>query len=175
MPKATLRKEMLQQRRLFASTEKSERICEKALLLPAVQNAKNVMVYLPSKGEVDTALLIALLLREGKNVSAPRVISDIEMEAAFIDANGFRKGAFGIWEPLGKRAEQIDVIFVPGVAFDEKRNRIGYGKGYYDRFLSLHPALTVGLAYSFQLVPALPTEAHDKPLDIILTEEAVYA
>ncbi len=175
MLKASLREAYLKKRQLFASMEKSEAICEKAFRLPALQAARNVMLYISAKSEVNTALLIALLLKEGKSVCAPRVLSKADMEAAYIDGTGFKKGSFGIWEPLGPRAEKIDFIVVPGVAFDDKGNRLGYGKGYYDRFLTKHPAPTLGLGYSCQIHSELPVAPHDKPLDMILTEEALYA
>ena len=175
MPKATLRKEMLEKRRLFASDEISAILCEKAAALPELQNAETVMLYLSAKSEVNTALLLSLLLREGKKVCAPRVLDDENMEAARIDESGFQKGRFGLWEPKGERQDAIDFIFVPGVAFDKQGNRLGYGKGYYDRFLAAHPAKTAGLCYSCQVVSKVPSHLHDKPLDMILTEEAIYA
>jgi len=175
MHKATLRQESLQKRKLYASMEKSAMICEKAATLPVIEAAKSVMVYISAKSEVETALLIATLLKNGKTLCAPRVLDGETMEAARIDDKGFQKGAFGIWEPLGKRVEKIDAIFVPGVCFDPAKNRIGYGKGYYDRFLSCSDVKTIGLAFACQIVPSIPFDAHDKPLDMIVTEDTVYA
>ncbi len=169
--KATLRKEGLSIRAQAASPSASAKICEKAFSLPAVAAAETVMLYIPTKNEVDTSRLFSLLAQSGKVICAPRVLDDTDMEAGIIDASGFRRGAFGIWEPLGKAPKKVDLVFVPGVLFDTAGHRLGYGKGYYDRFLRNHPAKAFGLAYSCQIVEALPIEAHDIQLDKILTEK----
>ena len=169
--KAALRKEGLLRRALTASSSVSAEICEKAFSLPAVAAAKTVMLYIPTKNEVDTSRLFSLLARSGKVICAPRVFSDTNMEAAIIDASGFRRGAFGVWEPLGPVAEKIDLVFVPGVLFDAAGHRLGYGKGYYDRFLKNCSVPCFGLAYSCQIVDALPVEPHDIRLDTVLTEK----
>lgn len=173
MHKELLRAEILKKRAEVASRALSASICEKAAALPEFLAAKTVMVYLSNGSEVDTSRLIALAHMHGKAICAPRVLGPSEMEAAMLDASGFRRGAFGILEPAGNTCRDIDIIFVPGVAFDTKGNRIGYGKGYYDRFLKAQQAATVGLAYSAQVVDFVPASPYDVRLHKILTEEGV--
>lgn len=175
MHKEVVRKEALRRRKIGYSLSASAKICKKAASLPAFQNAKNVMIYLPTGTEVDTSLLLSLCRKTGKKVFAPRVVNNEIMEAALIDERAFQKGAFGIWEPLGKPADSLDLIFVPGVVFDKNRNRIGYGRGYYDRFLRNMDSVTVGLAFSCQIVPILPADAHDIKMDIVITEEGIIS
>lgn len=174
MSKQDIRKEFLLKRKQFSNTADSKDICKTAITLTQFINAKTVMLYLASNYEVDTAYLIAYAQKTGKTVCAPRVLNETEMEAAIIDASGFQKGSFNIWEPKGKSISKIDIVFVPGVAFDKKGNRLGYGKGYYDRFLMDKESFTVGLAFSCQIADELPADTHDYCLDMILTENEVY-
>ncbi len=173
MHKETLRKEILAKRDAASSASLSTSICTLAASLPEFLSARTVMLYLAKGSEVDTARLLALSHRMGKTICAPRITGPGEMEAAILDIRGFRRGAFGILEPLGPRTDAPDIIFVPGTVFDTKGNRIGYGKGYYDRFLQAHPAYSVGLAYACQVVDSVPTLAHDVRLCRILTEEGI--
>ncbi len=175
MSKAQLRKKGLSRRHLGYSPSLSAQICDKAATLSAFSEASSVMLYLSTGSEVNTSRLLALCRKYGKTVSAPKVINSTEMKTSVLDENGFVRGAFGIWEPTGNTPAKPDIIFVPGVVFDKSGNRIGYGKGYYDRFLKRCKAITVGLAFHCQLVPEIPAEPEDIPLDIILTEEGVYA
>lgn len=174
MSKAQLRKEGLARRKLAFSHSLSAKICESAAKLPAFLKAETIMLYISTGSEVCTARLLALCRQHGKIVCAPKVKSDTEMETVTLDESGFTRGAFGIWEPAGSTPAIPDLIFVPGVVFDEERNRIGYGKGYYDRFLQRYQAVTVGLAFQHQIIPEIPTESQDKQLDIVLTEEGMY-
>ena len=173
MLKDKLRKEALLRRKNAFSFSTSAEICKRATELPVFKNAKTIMVYLNSKSEVDTSLLIAEAMRQGKNVCSPVVLNATDMKAAILDGSGLVRGAFGIWEPNGHFVDDIDLIFVPGVVFDCERNRIGYGKGYYDRFLKNNEAPSIALAFSCQIVPNVPAEPHDKRPDMILTEEGI--
>jgi len=175
MRKKELRQEALQKRKAAYSLSASILICKRAASLPVFQKASTVMLYLPTKTEVDTSYLFSVCHRYGKKIYTPRVLDEKNMQAAFVDGTGFRQGAFGIWEPFGEAGNEIDLIFVPGVLFDKNGNRIGYGKGYYDRFLQNQNATTVGLAFSCQVVPSLPADAHDIRMDIVLTEEGSYS
>lgn len=167
------RKEVMLLRKKAFSYSLSAKICKKAIELQAFKNAKSIMIYLSSKSEVDTSFLIAEALRRGKRLCSPRVLNDKDMEAIVFDGNGLKRGAYGIWEPNGISATDIDLIFVPGVVFDKNKNRIGYGKGYYDRFLQNINATTIGLGFSCQIIPEIPAELHDKKLDLIVTEEGI--
>lgn len=173
MLKNQLRKEALLRRKKAFSYLTSAEICKRATELSEFKNAKTIMVYLNSKSEVDTSFLIAEAQRQGKKICTPIVLNDKDMKAAILDGSGLILGAFGIWEPKGNFVDDIDLIFVPGVVFDKERNRIGYGKGYYDRFLQHTKATTIGLAFSCQIVPYILAEQHDKRLDMIITEEGI--
>jgi len=173
MHKTELRNDILARRKTFFSHEVSALICDKAALLPVFKEANTIMLYLNNGSEVDTSRLIALSHCFGKEICVPRVINAEKMEAVSLGENGFSRGAFGIWEPRGISVDSIDLIFVPGVVFDKKGNRIGYGKGYYDRFLCNRNAITVGLAFSCQIVPQIQREPHDIKLHMILTEEGI--
>ncbi len=174
MNKSQLRHEILAARKSVSSPLLSAQICDKAAALDVFRRAHTVMLYLPTGSEVDTSRLLSLSLSLGKKVCAPKVLSDTEMEARYIDRTGFRKGRFQIWEPMGPPADSIDLVFVPGAVFDPKGHRIGYGKGYYDRFLRNTAACKVGLCYACQMVPSIPAEPHDVRLDMILTEDKIY-
>ena len=92
--------------------------------------------------------------------------------------DSLRKGAFGIWEPKadGEEAVEgaIDLIIVPGVAFDAQGHRLGRGRGFYDRLLSSLDTPKVGICFDFQLVPSVPVESFDHPMDHVITESGIY-
>ena len=136
--------------------------------------------YVSVKNEVDTHRLIRAALREKKRVGAPKTDRGGGMVHLEIEAlSDLRPGPFGLLEPSGANRAEIlpadfDLILVPGIAFDRQGNRIGFGGGYYDRFLGLTPAPRVGLAYDFQLLERLPVDAQDVRLDFLATESEVY-
>jgi 5-formyltetrahydrofolate cyclo-ligase len=134
------------------------------------------MLYYPVRGEVDLLpLLEELVANKTKKVLLPKITADGEMVAVEVsDLGVLRRGKFGIPEPLGGRIykpEKIDLVVVPAVAFDEDCNRLGMGKGFYDRFLSRVKGKKVGVAYDFQLLPSggIPTEGHDQKVDLVVT------
>ncbi|HBQ63492.1 MAG TPA: 5-formyltetrahydrofolate cyclo-ligase [Clostridiales bacterium] len=148
---------------------------------PAVKTAQRVMGYMPVRKEVPVKGILTELLSMGASVCFPVVISDVQMEAYPVDsleAPCFRPGRYGIPEPLttGRTPldpATLDLILVPGVAFSYDGTRLGYGAGYYDRFmkrLSSH-CLRVGLAFECQVVPEIPAMPYDIPVDLILTEK----
>ena len=162
--------------------ELSDRICELALQLQAIRDSAVLMAFLSFGSEVSTDAIIQWAWRQGKGIYVPlcrpgeRRIDPYRIES-FGDVE---PGHFGIREPKPHRQTpqaigDIDAILVPAVAFDRRGYRVGYGGGYYDRFLpELDPrAVRVGLAFSCQLVDAVPAGTHDIPVDFIVTEEAV--
>ena len=104
---------------------------------------------------------------EGNDLKLVRYIGEDQLE----------KGAFGIWEPVGLRqditAVQPDMLVVPGVAFDRDGNRLGRGKGFYDRLLQAETAFKVGFCFDFQLLPQIPVESFDMPMDAIVTNREI--
>ena len=149
----------------------SDKICTKVFNLPEYKNAKKIMVYMSCRGEVMTDKIIADALSSGKRIYAPVTISAADMVVAEYTGS-LKKGRFGIKEPLGEEIspEELDLVIVPGVAFDRRGNRIGYGAGYYDRFLLKTKAYTVGLAYGFQIVEDTFPQETDVKLQAIISE-----
>ena len=139
------------------------------------KQAKVIGAYFALGSEVNTDLIIEQARTLGKTIALPRVEGD---EVSFYKVSSLEflvKGRFGIMEPLPyHRLDKMDLIMVPGIAFDKKGYRLGYGKGYYDRYLSnLKPHFSIGLAYSTQLISILPHEYHDEKLHAIATEDRI--
>ena len=126
-----------------------------------------IAVYMSLSNELSTDFLISELFKRKKRVFVPVVISGTEMVFTEITPDTvYAKGAFGIREPVSILPEyDFDVIFVPLVAFDENNNRLGKGKGYYDRFLRANAAKKIGLAFAEQKFPLIPTDPTDVKLD----------
>ena len=155
--------------------EESKAVVEKVLSLPQLKTARYVLLYYPHRNEVNTLPLIEKLLKLEKTVLLPKVSGKDILPIPVKELTSLKEGYAGIKEPEGNPVpyEVIDIIFVPGVVFDKKGHRIGYGKGYYDRFLKKVKGLKVGLAYDFQIVDEIPHEEHDIPLDVIITPTRV--
>lgn len=143
------------------------------LSLNKVQNARKICVYISILNEVDTDEIIKELLRNGKELYAPVVVGDDMIARRFSSVSDLKVGAFGILEPQGVEVNpsELDLIVVPMVAYNLNLDRIGYGKGYYDRFL-IDSVTTIGLAYHGQQFDFTP-DCFDKPLDMIVTDEGV--
>ncbi|MBI3252480.1 MAG: 5-formyltetrahydrofolate cyclo-ligase [Candidatus Omnitrophica bacterium] len=159
--------------------QKSRAIAEKLFGLEVFGSARTVCFYAATPREVDTHPMIDAALEAGKAVLVPLCDPKKGTLALYRiqSRKDLKKGAFGIWEPdPGKAAPagaaEADCVIVPGVAFDKAKNRLGRGKGYYDRFLSgLGPKVAkIGLAFSFQKVKNVPRADHDVPLDEIITD-----
>jgi len=129
------------------------------------------MLFYPIRGEPDLLPLVEKY-KNLKEFYLPKVYGERILPARFSDLSGLRRGAFGIPEPGGdiSKPEELELILVPGVLFDEEGFRIGFGGGYYDRFLRGLSVPKVGVAFSFQVVRSLPREPWDVPVDILITE-----
>ena len=180
--KAALRKEM--QQRLAAAdletlAEAGFSIRRRLLASDVYCQAKTVFCYVSFRREVDTLPLLRQILLDGKTLAVPLILGPGRMEARrILSVDALIPGSFGILEP-GKDTTvlspaELDLILVPGLAFDAARYRLGRGAGYYDRYLRECPGATVALAYALQMVENLPREAHDFQLDQVLTEAACY-
>ena len=135
-------------------------------LRPLLCNAAVVMAYYSLPDEVCTRQLLDELVDDGKIVLLPKVLDDETMELhRYQSSADLREGAFHIMEPVGEAFtdfEKIDIVLVPGMAFDAAGHRLGRGRGYYDRFLMAHPHFwKVGVCFPFQRVPEVPKELHD--------------
>ena len=175
MDKQALRREIREKKR--AMTEKEiVSASEKLGLLfaesPLYQQAKTIYGYLPYNQEVRTVPMLQRALDEGKRVAVPKVFGD-EMKFIYLeDLSMVEKGYAGIPEPVadGPIAEdKTALVLMPGLAFDAHGHRIGYGGGFYDKFLALEPEHpTLALCYGFQMLPKLETEEFDVPVDCVL-------
>lgn len=159
--------------------EKSKKICERLLLLPQYKESKTLMCYVSFRSEAETRGIIKAALIAGKSVCVP-VVENGQMYACYIsDLDELTPGAYGILEPKEKRKavpEDIDLCLVPGAAFDRCGGRIGYGGGYYDRFLQATTAARIALCFDGQVYDVIPSEAHDMKMDLLVTEkEVIYA
>ena len=134
---------------------------------------KNVFIYRSFKNEVDTNSLIQRFLTENKVVAFP-VIQGEFMVAGVPKNNGYSLSKFGTEQPSDyDELDSVDISIIPLLACDNNKNRLGYGKGYYDKFLSVHPCLKIGLCYNFQVVDKIDANVWDVPLDIIVTDKKI--
>ncbi len=163
----------------------SARVQEHFLALDAVERGETLALYAATRGEAATEHVLEIALATGKRVSFPRV-ERAQRRLEFHSVRGWSDlapGTFGILEPDDlphTRVDpgSIDVIAVPGVAFDRRGHRLGYGGGYYDRLLghrTTRPRCVVGLAFDFQVLDELPHDADDEPMDWVVTESWAFA
>lgn len=173
-----LRRTLRQRRAALADDQvraASAVVCAELAAWAPLLRARSVALYAATRGELDPAALVRLLLARGATVAYPRVESVAPARLAFLrvdDPATLATGQFGILEPPGDAAAagELDLILVPGVAFARDGHRLGFGRGYYDEALAAHPrALRVGLCHEFQLLDRLPPRAGDVPVDVILT------
>lgn len=180
--KAALRATARSARRGMDDAERrsaSDAAVARLLALPELRRARTVLLYAPLREEADpTTTSLPVLRDRGIRTLFPRVRGDeLELVAA-TDLTGLALGYRGIREPAGPTVdpEDVDVAVVPGVAFDVVGGRLGQGGGHYDRLLLLLPddCVRVGFCFSCQVVPFVPCEAHDEPVDLVVTQRATY-
>jgi len=177
------RKDFLEKRKALPAEEilmKSADIITQLQSLPAVLKAERVHVYYPINNEVDIRQFIEWLWEQDKKVVMPRAnFKTKEMDNYYIISFGqLEETKFGLHEPTKFSPLHLgspDVIIVPGVAFDEERNRLGYGGGFYDRFLEDSNSTCIGVAFEMQVTHLLPVEVHDQKLDMVVTEKRVIS
>jgi 5-formyltetrahydrofolate cyclo-ligase len=175
MDKATLRREIRDLKRAMSEEEISQRsaaLGEQFAASQLYRDAKTIYGYLPYNQEVRTIPILEQAIADGKQVAVPKVYGD-EMRFIYVaDFSGMEKSSFGIPEPIadGPVAEDTAaLVLMPCLAFDPQGHRIGYGGGFYDKFLAQEPAHpTVALCYDFQMLPKLDTEEFDVPVDLVL-------
>jgi len=175
MDKTQLRKEMKARKRAMTEADirlRSQRLCEKFLQSEAYRNAKTIYGYLPYNQEVLTWDALRQAIQDGKNVAVPKVYGQ-DMNFIYItDFSQIDTGYCGIPEPIADTPVADDktaLVLMPGLAFDREGHRIGYGGGFYDRFLSEEPDHpTLALCYDFQILDDLPTEEFDIPVDTVI-------
>lgn len=181
--KQELRRQWLRRREALDAAvvrKHSLEICRHLHRHPLYREAKRVLYTMPHRNEVDLRLLMEWAWQEEKGVILPRALKE-ERTLHLYRVQGWDElslGAFGIMEPAGLphtevKAAEVDLALVPGVAFDRRGYRLGYGGGYFDRFFADEGKNTValGVAYAFQIVPTVFPEAHDVPMAGVMTEE----
>lgn len=182
MEKKDIRKLVAAKRRTLSQTEveaKSRLICEQIIQMDAFQKASSIFVYMGCKGEVSAAPLIEEAWRLGKKVAAPRVCGENMSYYYITSYEDTAPGYFDIPEPVVGTEEAADeeaLLIVPGVGFDQQRHRCGYGKGFYDRYLSRHPKhTTIAMAFEFQMMEEVPADVHDIFPQYLVTEDRFFA
>ena len=175
MDKTALRKQIREKKRAMIEAEileTSARLGELFASSEAYRQAKSIYGYLPYNQEVRTVPMLERAIRDGKRVAVPKCYGD-EMRFIWMeDLSKVEKGYAGIPEPVedGPVADdETALVLMPGLAFDPEGHRIGYGGGFYDRFLASEPDHpTLALCYAFQMLPKLETEEFDIPVDCVL-------
>ena len=170
--KIALRRLIRQRKKMFSQEqlhEKSQKICEKLNQLLDNNNYKHIMLYYPLPDEVDVRPLFDMI-QTNKCLILPTVLGDDIVPVSFDKDSTFKEGAFHILEPENETYNgPIDLILVPGMAFDKKGNRLGRGKGFYDRFLQQHlQTPTIGVCFDFQLLDNVPAEEFDKKVNLVI-------
>lgn len=184
MPKPALRQELRTRLRAIPEEQLQERSAAACRLLceqEEYRRAAVVMIYLSAPHELDTRQLALKAWADAKTVLAPRVSWDqrrmlpVEIQSL---VSGVEEGYMGIREPTEGRpalVSDIDLIVVPGLGFDERGNRLGRGRGFYDRFLSHAEfrGVSCGLGLETQIVPEIPVGPHDATVDMLVTDQKV--
>ena len=182
--KLAIRKRILK----LLRNQKEEDRCKKNLVIlrkffaiKAVKLAKTILFYVAFDGEVETIDMIKRACAKGKKVAVPAILKDKKMIIPTLIRNceeDLELGPYGIKHPKSNRTarinvDELDLVVVPGIAFDKKGHRLGRGAGYYDRFLARLPkdVPTVGLAFDFQMVNVLPHQDHDIPVSRVISNK----
>ena len=175
MDKKELRRQIREQKRAMSEEEivaASERLGELFLNCPQYKDAKTIYGYLPYNQEVRTVPMLEQAMKDGKRVAVPKCYGE-EMRFIYMeDLSKVEKGYANIPEPVADEPVAQDptaLVLMPGMAFTRDGKRMGYGGGFYDKFLAAEPDHpTVALCYAFQMVEDLPTEDYDIPVDCVL-------
>lgn len=183
MDKTALRRQLAEKKRALTAAQieaTSAALAAQLFRHPLYRNARAIYAYLSYNQEVRTEPILRRAWQDGKRVAVPRVVGE-RMEFIWLKPDtALSSGYHGIPEPIGgERADdRTALVLMPGLAFDADGNRLGYGGGFYDRFLAQEPEHpTVALCYAFQLLPHLAPQPHDRPVEVVIsqpiTEDAV--
>jgi 5-formyltetrahydrofolate cyclo-ligase len=179
--KDQLTKQFLKERQKLSTeeiTSSSELLWRMVQALDFFREARRIMMYIPIRGELDFTPYFEELYRNGIELSIPVLDEEDEelMAALWTPEEVLVPKKYNIMEPEMPKfvdLQHLEVVIIPGVAFDQNGGRLGFGKGYYDRFLKTCHALRVGMAYDFQVLPEVPTNELDVPMDYIITPTRV--
>lgn len=179
LDKKKLRAEIREKKRALTQQQieaRSEVLAQKLFAHPLYRDARAIYGYLSYNEEVRTLPILRRALEDGKRVAVPKVFGDTMRFLWLDDLSAIAPGYCGIPEPVSDEPEADDetaLVFMPGLAFDPQGHRLGYGGGFYDRFLAGQPQHpTIALCYGFQMRESLETDAHDIPVDVVLWDDA---
>lgn len=176
MLKKDIRDEIRKRKHMFSDRELeniSKGIINKLMSNVHIREAQTILFYYSLSDEVNTHYAIEELRQQGKTILLPKVIGDHDMEICIYEGpSSLQKGSFYIMEPIGKpylKLSDIETVVVPGMCFDSQGNRLGRGKGYYDRFLVKIPkAYKIGICFEFQKLDEIPTDKNDIQMNEVL-------
>jgi 5-formyltetrahydrofolate cyclo-ligase len=183
--KKKLRKEIREKRDSIPIAERkrtSKIIVEKFHNTNYYIDSNNILAYYPFGSEIDTTILISSALENNKSIILPKVYYR-ELRLYYVDklSEQLERGKYGILEPVPRfckpaEMKDIDLAVVPGIGFDKNLNRLGYGRGFYDRFLKLIPeeVKKIALCFDVQVVEYIPVSEHDIKIDLLITESEIY-
>jgi 5-formyltetrahydrofolate cyclo-ligase len=179
--KGTIRKEILEKRKNLNREDlakKSQCIKDHILSWDEYKRSDKIMVYYSFRNEVLTNEIIESSFGRGKEVILPKSIKETReiLPCKIASLDELVEGNYGIMEPPEKEIisrDEIDIVFVPGAAFDKKGFRIGYGAGYYDRFLDGYKGIKVGVCFNLQIVEDAYPDRHDISMDYLVTEKGI--
>ena len=152
-------------------------ITERLLSSNMYKNSKSIFCYCSMESEVNTYDILKAALEDGKEVAVPKVLSDEGIMAAIKieNLNTLRPGRYNILEPTSNNeAKDVDLAIVPGLLFNKRGYRVGYGKGFYDRYLKGKNLLSIGICFEFQIKDLDFQNESDIPVDYICTEKSIY-
>ncbi|MFV0467863.1 MAG: 5-formyltetrahydrofolate cyclo-ligase [Dysgonomonas sp.] len=177
--KDTIRQEVAALKKKYSTEDllvQSEEIISVLEATDTFCKAKNILIYHSLRDEVQTSSIIEKYA-DNKTFFLPAIDEDNSMVARKYDTSvQLKKSDLGILEPVNSNLadlRKIDLIIVPGIAFDRELNRMGRGKGYYDKFLEQMKTPKIGLCFDFQLFDKIPTEKHDIPMDMLVLENEI--
>lgn len=183
MTKQELRAALKQKRAAFPTEEKKaldRAIIDRIAATDAYRNSKTLLLYAPHGSEINLLPLARLARKDGKTIAFPRCDTETNTMQFYILEPDARliEGTYGIHEPPENAPlcppDKTALCVLPGLTFDTAGGRLGYGKGYYDRFLADFTGVTLGAVYASLVVKQVPTEAHDRPVDLLVTEHGVH-
>lgn len=174
--KEQLRRELIARRERLTDeevAEKSQLVAGRVLALEEISKCKNLGIYLAINKEVETRFIIDQLIAK-LTIYVPKSTNGQYKWTLFKSWEKLEKGPYGIWQPSTDGvfdSRLVDVVMVPGVAFDRSGTRLGYGKGVFDRLLIGSTAAKIGLAFDFQVLEKVPREEHDVTVDLVVSEK----
>lgn len=165
---------LIKRKNISSKKEKSTIIVEKIKNLSIYQESSVIAMYYAMNDEVDLSCLIKESLQNGKIVLLPKIVNDDLVFLAIDENTTYEKSKIGVMEPVLKSNmwhSEIDLMLVPGICFDRKNNRLGFGRGFYDRFLSEKFIYKIGVCFNEQITQYIPVEKHDIKMNIIISDK----